>query len=128
MHRLAPDAYDGRMMRRQFLIASMLALALVASGCGRASRSFDKAAWAAERGNYDRKSSRGAMVGGLDEAGIVIGAPRARVRTLLGEPDSTGPQADIYFLGRSTTGPVFEAYRIDYGPDGRVRAAAVRRS
>ncbi|PSJ37649.1 hypothetical protein [Allosphingosinicella deserti] len=116
------------MMRRQFRIAPMLGLALFASACGRAPISFDKAGWAAERGNYDRKSSRGAMVGGLDEAGIVIGAPRERVRALLGEPDSTGPQADIYFLGRSATGPGFETYRIDYEPGNRVRAASVRRS
>lgn len=88
---------------------------------------FDKAGWAAERGNYERESRRGAMVAGLDEAGIVAGAPRATVRALLGDPDSTGPAADIWFLGRSTTGPTFETYRVDYDTAGRVTQAAVRR-
>lgn len=106
----------------------MLAVVLFASGCGGPATSFDKADWAAEQGNYDGTSRRGAMVGALDEGGIVVGAPRSTVRNLLGEPDSTGSRADIYFLGRSATGPGFEAFRIDYGSDDRVRAASVRRS
>ncbi|MDP5280261.1 hypothetical protein Q9Q95_15135 [Sphingomonas sp. DG1-23] len=88
---------------------------------------FDKAGWAAERGNYDGESRRGGMVAQLDDAGIVPGAPRETVRALLGEPDSTGPAADIYFLGRSATGPTFESYRIEYDSAGKVRAARVQR-
>lgn len=105
-----------------------LTLALALAGCGGGQMGFDKAGWAAERGNYDGESRRGAMVSGLDDAGIVAGATRETVRSLLGEPDSTGPAADIYFLGRSATGPSFETYRIEYGADGRVRAARVQRS
>ncbi|ATY32165.1 hypothetical protein [Sphingomonas psychrotolerans] len=90
--------------------------------------SFDKAGWAAERGNYDGESRRGGMVARLDDAGIVVGAPRETVRALLGEPDSTGPAADIYFLGRSATGPSFESYRIEYDAAGKVSAARVQRS
>lgn len=89
---------------------------------------FDKAGWAAERGNYDRDSRRGAMVGQLDEAGVKAGATRDTVRALLGEPDSTGPATDIYFLGRSATGPSYETYRIEYGMNGLVTAARVERS
>ncbi len=89
---------------------------------------FDKAGWAAEHGNYDGESRRGGMVAQLDDAGIVVGASRETVRRLLGEPDSTGPAADIYFLGRSATGPTFETYRIEYDAGGKVRAARVQRS
>lgn len=89
---------------------------------------FDKAGWAAERGNFDRESRRGAMVSGLDEAGIVAGASRDTVRGLLGDPDSTGPAADIWFLGRSATGPSFETFRVDYDPAGLVTTTGVRRT
>jgi hypothetical protein len=103
-----------------------LTLALALVSCGGGQMGFDKAGWAAERGNYDRDSRRGAMVSALDDAGVVPGATRETVRALLGEPDSTGPAADIYFLGRSATGPSFETYRIEYS-DGKVSAASVRR-
>jgi hypothetical protein len=105
-----------------------VALALALAGCGGGQMTFDKAGWAAERGNYAGESRRGAMVTQLDHAGVVVGATRASVRALLGEPDSTGPAADIYFLGRSATGPSFETYRIEYSADGKVRAARVQRS
>jgi hypothetical protein len=88
---------------------------------------FDRSDWAAERGNYDGESRRGPMVAELDEAGIVAGASRKMVRSLLGEPDSTGPAADIYFLGRSATGPSFETYRIEYDSAGKIRTARVQR-
>lgn len=88
---------------------------------------FDKAAWAAERGKYDSESRRGAMVPQLGGAGVTAGASRDAVRALLGEPDSTGPSADIYYLGRSATGPSFEIYRIEYDAGGKVRSAQVQR-
>jgi hypothetical protein len=117
--------HDRLKIRGVVPIATLLALA--APGCKNEQAAFDTSGWAAERGNYDRESRRGAMVRGLAQAGIIPGAPRERVRTLLGVPDSTGPAADIYFLGRSATGPTFDIYRIDYGTDARVRAAAVQR-
>lgn len=89
---------------------------------------FDKAAWADERGKYDGESRRSAMVPQLGSAGIAIGASRHAVRMLLGEPDSAGPSADIYYLGRSATGPSFEIYRIEYDAGGKVRTAQVPRS
>lgn len=107
------------------IAAAAIALALVACDGGHVA--FDKAGWAAERGNYERESRRGAMVAGLDEVGIVAGASRDAVRALLGEPDSTGPAADIWFLGRSAAGPSFETYRVDYDAAGRVARAAVLR-
>ncbi|UVO49620.1 outer membrane protein assembly factor BamE [Sphingomonas sp. SUN019] len=89
---------------------------------------FDKAGWAAERGNYDGESKRGAMVSGIDDAGVRVGATRDQVRSVLGDPDSTGPAADIYYLGRSRSGPSFETFRVDYSTAGVVTATGVRRS
>ncbi|NIJ20946.1 hypothetical protein FHS95_002638 [Sphingomonas naasensis] len=118
----------GRCERQRFVrrgaVPLEIALALALAGCG---GGFDKAGWAAERGNYDGESRRGAMVTTLDEAGIVPGASRESVRAQLGEPDSSGPAADIYYLGRSATGPSFETYRIEYDAAGKVRAARVQR-
>ncbi|MFS0737600.1 hypothetical protein ABC347_11165 [Sphingomonas sp. 1P06PA] len=107
--------------------AILAALLVGLAACGGTGMAFDKAAWAAERGNYDGENRRGAMVSDLDEAGIVPGASRDQVRALLGDPDSHGPEADIWYLGRSATGPTFENYRVDYDPAGRVKAATVRR-
>jgi hypothetical protein len=101
--------------------------ALALAGCGGAQMPFDRAAWAAERGNYDGESRRGAMVLQLGGAGIVTGASRKAVHTLLGNPDSTGSAADIYYLGRSATGPSFEIYRIDYDAADKVQSAQIRR-
>ena len=101
---------------------------LLMAGCGDGAMAFDSAKWAAERGNYDGESARTTMVAAARDAGLRPGASRAAVRGLLGEPDSTGPAADIYFLGRSRSGPSFETLRIDYDAGGRVSAAAIRRT
>lgn len=106
----------------------MLAAALVLGACGESAMGFDKAGWAAERGNYDGKSARAGMVGELVAAGVKPGADRATVRALLGEPDSTGPNGDIYYLGRSSVGPSFESYHIEYSPAGVVTSARLERS
>lgn len=105
-----------------------VAMMLTAAACEGEAMTFDKTRWAAERGNYDGESARGAMVSSIDDAGVRVGATRDQVRSVLGEPDSTGPAADIYYLGRSRSGPSFETYRIDYSTAGTVTAMGVRRS
>ncbi|WP_294252606.1 hypothetical protein [uncultured Sphingomonas sp.] len=112
-------------MKAGTALGTIVALAL--AGCGGAQMQFDKSAWAAERGNYDGENRRGAMVSQLGGAGVVAGASREAVRELLGEPDSSGPSADIYYLGRSATGPSFEIYRIEYDAAGKLRTAQVQR-
>jgi hypothetical protein len=114
-------------MLARVLPGKMLALALALAGCGGGQIHFDKARWAAERGNYDGESRRGAMVSQLDDAGVVAGARRETVRALLGVPDSVGPIVDVYFLGRSATGPTFETFRIEYDAGGKVQAVRVQR-
>lgn len=113
-------------MKRRSMILPLAAAWLTA--CGSVGMDFDKARWAAERGNFKGENARAAMVPSIDEAGIRRGATRDQVRALLGEPDSTGPAADIYYLGRSRSGPSFETLRIDYAADGTVTGTAVRRT
>ncbi|WP_157080644.1 hypothetical protein [Methylobacterium variabile] len=59
--------------------------------------------------------------------GPAPGIARERVRALLGPPDAGGADEEVYFLGRSTTGPHFETYRIAYDGDGRAARLSVRR-
>jgi hypothetical protein len=40
------------------------------------------------------------MVSDANEAGVKVGATRASIRALLGDPDSEGPNGDIWYLGR----------------------------
>jgi outer membrane protein assembly factor BamE (lipoprotein component of BamABCDE complex) len=109
----------------RFAIVALLVAATPACG---GQMSFDKDRWAQEKGNYDGKNARGAMVGDLAAAGVSPGATKKRVRELLGEPDSTGPAADVYYLGRSASGPSFETYRIAYDPKGLVTSASLART
>lgn len=81
---------------------------------------FDTAAWTRERGNFDRHSRRAALVGDLPAAGVVAGAPRATVRTALGEPDASDPGQDIYFLGRGDYAPDTELLVIAYDTNGTI--------
>lgn len=118
------DRRGTAMMRNGFAIG----LAIVFSSCDKGQASFDRQTWAAERGNYDGANRRAAMVSALEKAGVLPGATRPSVRGVLGEPDSTGSAADIYFLGRSEVGPSFEVLRIDYSGDGKVRRTSVGRS
>lgn len=89
---------------------------------------FDKEGWAAERGNADGENRRIGMVSDLDDAGVKPGATRDGVRALLGEPDGTDPDADVYFLGRSRSGPSYESLRIEYTAQGIVAGTQVRRT
>jgi len=89
---------------------------------------FDRAAWAAEKGNFEGVSRRGELVTQLDEAGIRPGSTRAQVRQLLGEPDGTGPDGDSYFLGRSQYGIDYESLHIAYSPQGIVTSLRTSRT
>jgi hypothetical protein len=88
---------------------------------------FDRAAWAAERDNRTGESRRAAMVRDLDKAGVHRGASRGLVAGLLGTPDATNPERDLWYLGRSATGPSFEALEVSYRSDGRVERVVVTR-
>ena len=108
------------------LIARIMAFALLASlsACGSASVSFDKGKWASGKGNYDGENPRGWMVSDAREAGVKVGATRISIRALLGVPDSTGPDGDIWYLGRGGYAPDYETFEIKY--DGNGIATEVR--
>jgi hypothetical protein len=75
-------------------------LLIVTVSCNSTPISFDKEKWASGKGNFDGESPRDSMVSNAEEAGVKVGAARASIRALLGDPDSTGPNGDIWYLGR----------------------------
>lgn len=102
------------------LIARVMAFVLLVSlsSCGSASVSFDKEKWASGKGNYEGENPRGWMISGAKEAGVKVGATRATIRALLGTPDSTGPDGDIWYLGRGGYAPDYETFEIKYDQNG----------
>jgi outer membrane protein assembly factor BamE (lipoprotein component of BamABCDE complex) len=92
------------------LIARVMAFALLASlsACGNSTVTFDKEKWASGKDNFEGKNPRIYMVSDAEAAGVKVGAKRAAVRDLLGEPDGTGPLGDSWYLGQSTVAPDFE--------------------
>lgn len=89
---------------------------------------FDREGWRREVGNQAGESRRGAMLPAARAAGLAEGAPRDVVIDLLGEPDVRQPGLDIWYLGRSATGPSFETLEVRYGDDLRVSAIRIARS
>jgi outer membrane protein assembly factor BamE (lipoprotein component of BamABCDE complex) len=102
------------------VIARVMALALLASlsSCGSSSVSFDREKWASGRGNFEGENPRSSMISETQEAGVKVGATRASIRALLGEPDSTGPGGDNWTLGRAGYAPDYEMLEIDYDKNG----------
>jgi outer membrane protein assembly factor BamE (lipoprotein component of BamABCDE complex) len=105
---------------RIFLIIPLLLL-MACSG-------FDKAVWASGKGNYEGKNPRIAMVNDAQHAGVKVGATRSAVRSLLGEPDSSGPNGDIWYLGRSTYAPDYQTFEVIYDDKGIVTKAGSTQS
>ena len=91
---------------------------LILAACGGGMSSFDRAAWAKGAGNHDGENPRAALVASAQAAGVRPGAPRAEIRALLGEPDSTGPEADIWYLGRGGYSVDYRVLRVDYDRAG----------
>lgn len=54
------------------------------------------------------------MVSDAEEAGVKVGATRASIRALLGEPDGSDPTGDVWTLGRAGYAPDYESLNIDY--------------
>jgi outer membrane protein assembly factor BamE (lipoprotein component of BamABCDE complex) len=98
------------------MIARVMAFALLASlsACGNSTVSFDNEKWTSGKGNVRGKNPRISMVSDAEEAGVKVGATRASIRSLLGEPDSTGPTGDIWYLGRSIYAVDYQSLDVDY--------------
>ncbi len=94
----------------------LAACALTLGGC---MGNFDPARWAQGSGNYDGANVRLDMVSSARAAGARIGSSRASIQALLGKPDSRGPDADIWYLGRSSLSVDFRQLRIRYDADGK---------
>jgi hypothetical protein len=98
------------------VIARLIAFALLVSlsACGSFGVSFDKEKWASGKGNIEGENPRVWMVSDAKEAGVKVGATRASIRALLGEPDSTGPTGDIWYLGRAVYAVDYQSLDINY--------------
>jgi hypothetical protein len=94
------------MIERVMAIALLISL----SACG----GFDKEEWASGKGNSNEENPRVWMVSDAEEAGVKIGATRASIRALLGEPDGAGPEGDVWYLGRGVYAPDYEHLEILY--------------
>lgn len=92
----------------------LIAISLGLSSCGGANMAFDKAKWAAEKGNYSGDNARSGMITSLDKAGVVKGTTRDKVREILGMPDGFEGNHDNWYIGRSPAGPSFEIFTIIY--------------
>jgi hypothetical protein len=110
-----------------WMLLPILAAMLATANCKGSTMGFDKAVWAAERGNLDGDSRRSAMVAALPDAGIQAGASRASVHALLGVPDSTSATNDRYHLGRAGYGIDSETLRIDYDDNDRILGTTIER-
>jgi hypothetical protein len=97
-------------------IAKVMAFALLASlsACGSASVSFDKEKWASGKENLTAENPRGKMVSDAEEAGVKVGATRASIRVLLGEPDGKGPRGDSWALGFANYSMDPQNFVVDY--------------
>jgi hypothetical protein len=76
--------------------------------------SFDKEKWASGKGNRKGENPRGWMVSDAEKAGVKLGASRASIRVLLGEPDNTGARGGSCTLGRGGYALDYEVLRIKY--------------
>lgn len=105
-------------------VAALLTLALTACAM-HTTESFDSATWKSQRGVTGTDNRRGALVGAAGEA-LEPGMARDAVHALLGAPDSTREDVDVYELGRSPYGVDEEYFEVRYR-DGRVASHALGR-
>jgi hypothetical protein len=116
-----------RPMRRVVLLGAVLVLAAVGVTVMRLqSNGFDSKTWQAQRG-VEKNNTRGRMLGALDKY-LRVGMPRAEVQLLLGPPDHSEADRDVYELGRSPVGVDFESYVIQYDSAGKVTQFRISRS
>jgi hypothetical protein len=76
--------------------------------------SFDKEKWASGKVNRRGENPRGWMVSDAEKTDVKLGASRASIRALFGEPDNTGLRGDSWVLGRGGYAPDYEVLRIQY--------------
>lgn len=89
---------------------------------------WDRATWDRGRGVADQPNPRLDLASSLGDAGVVPGASRDRVRTLLGPPDRPGVSEDLWHLGRNDLAPELLSLIVEYDVQGQVVRVAQRRS
>lgn len=107
-------------VRRQLAIPLLLMLA----ACG----GFDRERWASGAGNYEGPNPRLALVAAAQDAGVATGATQDTIRALLGTPDSQGPRADVWYLGRAALAPDYQTLVVTYDAKGVATAVSITQS
>jgi hypothetical protein len=121
--------------RRAVLVAGGLAVLALLGGLALArdgrDMGFDAEEWRAqgERGPdaFADENPRGGMAGELMREHLVAGADRDDIRELLGPPQFSQGETDVYELGRATFGVSYEQLAVEY-EDGELVRAFVRRT
>lgn len=113
---------------RRGLFAIVMLAAAVAAACGdpMTTSDFDASAWQAQRGVAPKQNRRAALLPALQPL-LQAGMSREQVRGLLGEPDRTRPDADIYQMGIAPFGIDIESYLILYDQAGKLKAHRLQR-
>ena len=120
-------------MKSLAIAASLLALSLESAGAisptpptetpaAGTATTFDRAAWVAVAGKADQSEPRIALIEAAI-AEIPPGTPREEVRTRLGEPDQSFPDAWAYMAGPTLIGGEYTAVLVRFDAEGRVRDA-----
>ena len=109
-------------------LRAVLIAGVLVTGCEGDSLVFDSAKWATGRGVVEGENIRLGMIADLPAAGIVIGASRAGVHAVLGQPDKFVDGRDVYVLGRGSYAPDYESLVIHYDSAGKVIKVVQRQS
>lgn len=111
----------------------MASAAVLGNACGEtgmepSGAGWDRSVWDRGRGVAEQPNPRLDLASSVDEAGVVPGAPRDRVRALLGAPDRPGDTQDVWYLGRNDLAPELLSLVVEYDAEGRVSRVDQRRS
>lgn len=88
---------------------------------------FDAALWRAQYKSFERDNPRIGMISVLEREVLQKGMTKEAVREILGPPEQTRDNIDLYDLGISPFGVDYEQYVIEYDSDNKVVRFFIRR-
>ena len=94
-----------------------LYLTLIISCSDTNTSTFDADIWRAQKNTIEKNNPRATMIKELEEKYIRLGMSRQQIITLLGEPDTSTKNIDIYEIGTPPFSIGLEVYEINYQGD-----------
>jgi len=85
-----------------------------------AAQGFNSAKWKAQYNSKELHNPRLVMIPHLKRSVLHVGMDKSAVRDILGPPEKSRDQTDIYALGVSEYGIDFEYYYIEYDSNDKV--------